>query len=99
MLIVFNKNLMLELLTNDVWRKKNKLGPRAIIAIPTIFKHKVYDVINLDGTILVPRASYPSHTDWAYLKEKAPWGRGWDGTTVSFKSFCFTKTPFNVGKN
>ena len=28
----------------DVWRKKNKLRPRAI-AIPTIFKHKVYDVI------------------------------------------------------
>ena len=39
---------MLEL-TNDVWRKKNKLRPTAI-AIPTIFKHKVYDVINLDGT-------------------------------------------------
>ena len=40
---------MSDLLTNDVWRKKNKLRPRAI-AIPTIFKHKVYDVINLDGT-------------------------------------------------
>ena len=39
-----------------VWRKKNKLRPRAI-AIPTIFKHKVYDVIHLDGTTVSFKSS------------------------------------------
>ena len=47
---------MSELVTN-VWRKKNKLRPRAI-AIPTIFKHKFgYDVINLDGTTVSFKSS------------------------------------------
>ena len=47
---------MSELLTNDVWQKKNKLSPRAI-AIPTFFKHKVYDMINLDGTTVSFKSS------------------------------------------
>ena len=47
---------MSELLTNDDWRKKNKLRPRTI-AISTIFKHKVYDVINLDGTTVLFKSS------------------------------------------
>ena len=45
---------MSELLTNDDWRKKKKLRPGAI---PTMFKHKVYDVINLDGTTVSFKSS------------------------------------------
>ena len=52
----FERNLMSEFLTNDDWRKKNKLRLRAI-ELPTMFKHKVYDVINLDGTTVSFKSS------------------------------------------
>ena len=50
----FERNLMSDLLTNHDWRKKKKLRPGAI---PTMFKHKVHDMINLDDTTVSFKSS------------------------------------------
>ena len=54
----FERNMQSELLDKDDFPQRKKPNRKLIDgAIPTIFKHKVYDEINMDGTKVLLKES------------------------------------------